>query len=557
MKIKVIILIILSQLIFLEIRSQIAFQHVSNKNIYEFIDELATNGIIEINSVIKPYSRKFIANCLAEAGEQRHKLNKRQQKDLDFYFIEFQTELDAAYEYNTKFDIFKKNKNLTALTINPLGGNYRDDLLTFAVKPIWGINYFVNDNDNIFHRWGGLEAHAYVGKNWGLYASLRDNTESKILSDPDFFTQRGGGGNFKSSESGGVDFEEMRGGIVYSWKWGSFGIIKDHVNWGNNYHGANIFNDRPPSITQLKLQMKPTDWFELNYFHGWLVSMVVDSCKSYYYNINNNSYHRPTYRPKYMAANMFTVNPWKKLNVSIGNSIVYSDMNVYPGYLIPIMFFKAIDHTVNANIDNQNSQMFFDLSSRQINNLHLYATLYVDELKTTRLFDDSTHNFWSLKMGVKEYNLFIKNLSVNFEYTKTVPLTYQHRVPTLTFESNNFNFGHYLRDNSQEYYVELKYKPLRGLHLRAYYLLSQHGPDYIYNLDGVVAVDEIPFMEEVTWQNQTISFGASYEFVSNAYLFAEYIMSDISGDEDMVERYTPEFFRGKNNTISFGFNVGF
>ena len=303
--------------------------------------------------------------------------------------------------------------------------------------------------------------------------------------------------------------------------------------------------------------MKPTDWFELNYFHGWLVSMVVDSCKSYYYNINNNSYHRPTYRPKYMAANMFTVNPWKKLNVSIGNSIVYSDMNVYPGYLIPIMFFKAIDHTVNANIDNQNSQMFFDLSSRQINNLHLYATLYVDELKTTRLFDDSTHNFWSLKMGVKEYNLFIKNLSVNFEYTKTVPLTYQHRVPTLTFESNNFNFGHYLRDNSQEYYVELKYKPLRGLHLRAYYLLSQHGPDYIYNLDGVVAVDEIPFMEEVTWQNQTISFGASYEFVSNAYLFAEYIMSDISGDEDMVERYTPEFFRGKNNTISFGFNVGF
>ena len=247
-----------------------------------------------------------------------------------------------------------------------------------------------------------------------MYASLRDNTESEILSAPEFFTQRGGGGNFKNNESGGVDFEEMRGGIVYSWNWGSFGLVKDHVNWGTNYNGANIFNDRPPSITQLKLQMKPAKWFEFNYFHGWLVSMVVDSASSYYYNVGNTTYYRSTYRPKYMAANMFTVTPWKKLNVSFGNSIVYSDMNVYPGYLIPIMFFKAIDHTVNANIDNQNSQMFFDISSMQINKLHLYTTLYIDELKTSRMFDSETHNFWSWKVGFKESNVLINNLSVKY-----------------------------------------------------------------------------------------------------------------------------------------------
>jgi len=551
---KKLILSILGVFIISFLSAQVVYQHVSNKNIYAFVDELATNGFIEINSVVKPYSRNFIADKLKEAKEQSEKLNKRQLKELDFYLLEYKLEADSLLDYNPKFDIFKKNKNL-ATAINPLGGYYKDKLFSFAIKPIWGINYFSNSNGTIYHRWGGLEAHSYIGKHWGLYASLRDNTESEILSSPEFFSQRGGGGNFKRNESGGVDFEEMRGGIVYSWNWGAFGLVKDHVNWGTNYNGANIFNDRPPSITQLKLQMKPAKWFEFNYFHAWLISMEVDSARSYYYNIGNTTYYRSNYRPKYMAANMFTVTPWKKLNVSFGNSIVYSDMNVYPGYLIPIMFFKAIDHTVNSNIDNQNSQLFFDISSMQIKKFHLYTTFFVDEFKTSRVGNDSTYNFWSWKIGVKENNVLIDNLSFNIEYTRTMPITYQHRVPTLTFESNYYNFGHYMRDNSQEIFVSLEYKPIRGLHLKTYYLLAQHGPDYAYTLDGTY--DKHPFLESVEWQNQTVSLKATYEFINNAYLFAEYINSSITGDEDQVELYTPEFFRGDQQTISFGFNFGF
>jgi len=555
MFIKKISFLLLFVLIAVSTSAQVVYQHVSNKNIYDFVDELATNGFVQVNSVVKPYSREFIADCLMEAKNQQDKLNKRQQKELDFYLLEYKLEVDSLLNYNPKFDIFKNEKFATA--INPLGGYYKDKLFSFAVKPIWGIQYFSNSNGTIWHRWGGLEAHAYVGKHWGMYASLRDNTESEILSAPEYFTQRGGGGNFKRNESGGDDFEEMRGGIVYSWNWGSFGLVKDHVNWGTNYNGANIFNDRPPSITQLKLHMSPAKWFEFNYFHGWLVSMVIDSSRSYYYNVGSSLYYRQTYRPKYMAANMFTVRPWEKLNISFGNSIIYSDMNVHPGYMIPFMFFKAIDHTVNANIDNQNSQMFFDISSMQINKLHIYTTLYIDELKTSRLFDSETHNFWSWKFGFKENNVLINNLSLNMEFTRTRPITYQHRVPTLTFASNNFNFGHYLRDNSQEIFVALEYKPLRGLHIKASYLLAQHGPDYVYDIQGDTPVDTYPFLEKVTWENQTISLKATYEFINNAYLFAEFINSDISGEEEQMNLYTPEFFRGEQQTISFGFNFGF
>ena len=543
-----------------EIKSQTVYQHLSNKNIYEFMDELANEGIIEINSAIKPYSRVFIAEKLLEVSSKPELLNKRQQKELDFYLLEYKMETGSLPDYNKTFDIFKKNKNIST-ALNPFGGFYKDDLFTFAVKPIWGINYFIKDNENIFHRWGGAEAHAYVGNHWGFYASLRDNNETKQISKADYFTLRPGGA-YKGTPDGGGDYSEMRGGVTYAWKWGSVGLVKDHISWSNNYHGAMIMSDRAPSITQIKLQVNPVKWFELNYYHGWLVSMDVDSIRSYY----SSNPPREVFRPKYIAANMFTFTPWKRLNVSVGNSIIYSDMNVHPAYLIPVMFFKSIDHTVNMGIDNQNSQMFFDISSRNIKNLHLYGTLYIDELKVDRLTDPDHHNFWSAKTGFKTSNLLVPNLSVNVEYSMAMPITYQHRVPTLTYESNYYNMGYYLRDNSQEIYVCLAYKPMRGLHLKASWLLAQHGPDYEYEIHGDTDVTSHPFLEKVKWQNQTLSFKATYEFINNAYVFVEYINSDISGDIDIyppdivydyVDIYTPEFFQGQNDIISAGFNIGF
>jgi len=529
--------------------SQVVYQHVSDKNIYDFLDELASSKIIEINSVIKPYSRMFIADKLKQAESANEQLNKRQNKELEFYLLEYKLEIDSLPDYPSKFDIFKKNKNL-ATAINPLGLFYKDKLFTLSVKPVWGINYFFNENGSIYHRWGGAEAFAYVGKHWAFYASLRDNNESKRISMPEYFTLRQGG-VYKFTKDGGGDYSEMRGGVTYSWKWGSIGVVKDHLSWGNNYHGANILTERPPSFAHIKLRIKPVKWFELNYIHGWLVSMVIDSTRSYYY---QDSY-REVYRQKYIAANMFTFTPWKRLNISIGNSIIYSDMNVHPAYLIPVMFYKSIDHTVNAYIDNQNSQMFLDISSRQIKNLHLYGTLYIDELKIDRIGKKDEHNFWSAKVGFKTNNFPVNNISFTTEYTMSMPITYEHRVPTLTFESNNYNLGYYLRDNSQEIYVSLGYKPVRGLHFKAYYLLAQHGPDYEYIEDGTVTTH--PFLEYVTWQNQTFSFKVTYEFINNAYIFTEILNSDISGDEEQVIKYTPEFFRGNHNSISAGFNIGF
>ena len=60
-------------------------QHISYNRIYDYIDELANEGIFDLNSAVKPYSRLFIANKLVEAKGKTNQLNKRQKDELTFF----------------------------------------------------------------------------------------------------------------------------------------------------------------------------------------------------------------------------------------------------------------------------------------------------------------------------------------------------------------------------------------------------------------------------------------------------------------------------------------
>jgi hypothetical protein len=235
-------------------------QPFSNYGIYEFLDELATEKIISINSAIKPYSRLFIAKRLEETEEKREQLSTRQQKELDFYLMDFGKELYQGKDWKRRKDLFY----------------YKDTLFSVTLNPILGGELFTNSSGTATYWRNGIEARGYVS-NWGFYASLRDNHEKPLLGLPYYLTKREGG-HIKES----TDWSEMKGGVTYSWKWGSAGLVKDNIEWGSNYNGANIFSGRNPSYIQLRLRLNPVKWFSFNYFHGWLNSMVVDSTRSYW-----------------------------------------------------------------------------------------------------------------------------------------------------------------------------------------------------------------------------------------------------------------------------------
>ena len=548
-------------------------QHISYTRIYDFIDELANDGFIEINSVVKPYSRRFISDKLAEVRQQESALNKRQKDELNFFLEEYALEQNRLPE--REFLLYEGNYSRFDLV--PPVFLYKDSIFRARIQPILGMNIYVNGNGQINQRWYGADFQAMIGEHVSVYGSLRDisftasNELNPRLSEPAYLTNVPG---FQYKEPN--DFSDSRGGIKFGWNWGSVGLVKDNVVWGDNYNGSNILSGRVPSFPMITLQLKPAKWFEMNYIHGWLVSNVVDSARFYVENDVRKWYRNHN---KYIAANMFTFIPIPKLNISFGNSIIYAEDNVQPGYLIPVAFYKSIDHTLTKGIatENQNSQLFFNISSRNIRHVHLFSSVFFDEIKFSRFKPSSAEkNPVSFKIGGKVTNFPIPNLSATAEFTRTNIINYKHSIPAISYASNSYNMGHYLGDNAQELYASLGYKLIRGLDLNVYYLNAQHGNEYNYARRGEDAnirqIISQPSLGDVIWKNQTVGFKALYEVFNNAYAVVNIENSNIEGFEAVSEPiggenrmtaqgtldfFTAPFLHGKNTTFTVGFSLGF
>jgi hypothetical protein len=534
--------------------------------IYLFLDELAADGIITLNGVVKPYSRLIIRQKLEEAGAVMNVMptgsetvpsqagtpaatvTRRQRKELELWL-----NIYSPGEADGKFK----------LLLNPATAYYRDSLFSVTVSPIFGLtggatfagamDYAGGDPGDGSGSGTATRSIAWKNgakffgnyKNWAFFAALQDNHQDPLSGEPQFLT-RDRGGHIKN----GTDFSEMTGGVSYMWKWGDIAFLKDAPVWGSGYAGTNIFSGRAPSFMHIRLHLQPVRWAEMTWIHGWLTSMVVDSTRSFWVTNAYGTEYREHYRRKYIAANIFTFTPVERLHISAGNSVIWSDPRITPYYLMPIFFYKSVDHGVNSGISNSNAQMFLDISSNNIRHLHLYGTLFIDELSTAR-FTTSDYNFFSWKGGFRTGNFsFLPNLWLTTEATFTYPLTFQHYVPVTTFENQGYNLGHWLRDNSRSWYFALDYRPLRAAGVRLWHERSERGTDY-QGIGGSRV--GLPYLGTVEWSNITTGLDISYMVTGGVQLRAALIRRNITGEEE----WHPAYLSGTTITLSGGVVWGF
>jgi hypothetical protein len=528
----------------ISLTAQPVYEHISHHGIYDFLDELANMGVVEINAAVKPYTRSYIRGKLEVANDKKEHLNKRQQEQLTFYARAFNT-----FDSNAKYGLNMQN-----------GSFYCQQYpFTLEVRPVLGVSVLgdIGDESGItiqnLKRHNGLETWGMLHNQWSFYASLRDHWSSDAQVRPDYLTPLSGG-VYKEGSNGSVEYSEMRAGIAYQGNRLTIGLVKDHLEWGNNYHGANIFTGHTPSFIQLKLNYSPTKWLDFNYFHAWLNSEVIDSARSFSYTNAYGTRKRYVYREKFLAANLITFKPWKSTQISFGNSIVYADIGLHPAYLLPFAFYKSIDHTLNgtSNRAGQNAQMFMDVSTRVLPKTHLFATLFLDEIATTRMFKpDEQSNYLSFKTGFRISNFPVSNIHLTGEYTRTNPLTYQHFTPTTTFTSNKYNLGHYLRDNAEQTFFSVRFEPLSRLQTEVSYSYSRKGPDY--NTIGGARTG-LPFISEERWRSTECTVSAQYQIVYNAYASLSYRYLKTGGADAAI--YHPGYLIGKKHLITAELRIG-
>lgn len=590
-------------------------EYLGYTQVYDFIDELADMRIISVSSVVKPYDRNQIAAWLMEAAEVDSLLSVRQRKELWFYLNDFALECDGMYDGIVQWsnsgrlvnsELWKEtfslestvkgqqidslvgggnNSQLYSLSLLQPAFHYADKNFECKINPILGMDLTMNGHGMVMHRWYGAEIRADIVDHVAVWGSIRDHSYSgeyldeayfksvgqskrqgALLSQPGFLNNLSGG-RYHAMSYGG-DYGEIRVGIkAYSW-WGSIGLVKDNLQWGDSYNSSIIISNRAPSFPMIELKLNPCKWFRLDYIHGWLVSEEKDST-SYYIESNPvTGIDKKLYNNarKYIAANMLTFTPIKGLNLSVGSSIIYGNSNLFAAMSLPISFFNSVDYQMASS--NDNSQIFLNVSTRNLKHTHFYASVFVDEFSFGRLKKSNLeHNFISWKVGGRVSNWPMKDLSLTAEFTRTILTTYNHPVELLKWTSNGYNLGHYLGDNAQEVYVALAYKPVRGLSLELSYVGATKYNQYYY--DRLGEFNYAKSFDEKVWRSDEVKLHAVYEVVNNAYAFVDLGVSSVRGftpesepavDEirldaqGYLKRYTPAFYWGENVTLKMGFS---
>ncbi len=459
------------------LKAQIVYEPLY-KDVYSFLDRLSLKGIIEFDDLVKPLSRKYVAKKLIEAESKIQMLNNLEKEELEFYKKDYFLEIQG-------FDKRNENKKYLSFFGQDSAGRFRlfsysDKKFKLNVSPIIGYEMSFPEKNRNIHSWMGMYAYGYFSDFIGISMDFRTNNEHGTSIDiKKNFTPETGIIPVVYFPGDDIDYSEVKSSVSFDWSWGNAVVAKDFIEYGYAKSGNLVLSNKAPSFPFVKLQLNPVKWFKFYYFHAFLSSNVIDSAKL-------EQYKRDIYINKYFAWHSVVVTPLKGLDISLGESVVYSD-KLELVYLMPFMFYYYADDFLSNRHDkpgDANSQIFFSVSSRNhLKNTHLYGTLFIDELTLKgfngTLFVDGQTVVNSLNskdlrtqlgytIGLSSVDIPIDNFTFTAEYTRINPFVYGHHDPAQTYTNSSYLMGDWIGQNSDLIYLELNYRFLRGLQATAW-----------------------------------------------------------------------------------------
>jgi len=488
--------------------------------VYSFLARMAQKGLLEWNDNIKPITKQEILAALDSLAAQKVVLTTLEQKELAFYQGEFR---------------FQSKKRLLSLS---------NQDFTIRFLPIIAGQVVDEGSRNMIRRSVGAQLFGQIGKKWGYQLSVQDFSEHGKNLD----TSRAGldanhetGFVLQSAKKvDALNYLELRGHVSYTFKKGAVSVGQDYLLWGYGQTGKIILSDKAPTYPYFRLDLQPYPWLRFNYTHAWLKSDLIDSARSY--TIPNGLFGgvREVFIAKYMATHTLDFRVMRGLNISVGESILYTDrMNV--AYLIPVLFFKAFDNYAGSGsiTRGSNGQFFFQVSSRnQLKNTHLYATLLVDEIKISRVLDKvEQRNQIGYTVGGSITDLGLPYLTLGAEYTKVRPFVYRNFLPQQNYSTANFLMGDWMGANADRISFFANYTPIPRLKVRLRYMQVRKGEQGTLD-QQYFQQPQPPFLFGVQSNAKEYLLQGQYELIPRLYLNANFRRFD------------------KTNLISLGMNYG-
>ena len=529
----------------ISVNAQVVFEPL-HRDVYDFLSRLAQKGIVELNDQIKPLPRIYISEKLLEADCDKC-LTSLEKDELEFYKKDFANEFNFlnGYLLSKKSGLAEKDSKERIRLFY-----YSDDLFKINVSPILGVKAGIRDEERLTHFWNGIYLYGYLGDYIGFSFDFRDNTENgKTIDKFKNFTPVTGVNartdlNIFPYAENKMEYSEVKTAISANWVWGKFTVGKEFFEWGYGEGGKLVLSRKAPSFPFIRLDINPVKWLSFNYIHAWLSSDVIDSGNIYHSEFGSDRFN---FREKYLASHTITLFPLKGLNISLGESIVYSD-KIQVLYLMPLMFFRLADHYLSRqhNAAGSNAQLFASVSSRNhLKNTHLYGTLFIDEVTLNGLFDAAKQrNQFGFSLGSSVVDLPINNLKLTLEYTKIYPFVYVHFIPTTTYESASYTLGHWMGSNADQIYASLNYRFIRGLQTTLWGQYIRKGEAGTGDQQQHQR-PQPPFLFGLDTDYTYLGLSASYEFIHELFVKGEFQYMKTSAeqsDKSFMDTDLTEFY---------------
>lgn len=505
-------------------KAQVVYENPKHQ-IYEFLSRQAQKGNIDFDDLIQPVSRKQIAMHLVSLQDSVHKLSRIERKELEFYQKEF-SEFNAQLPDSTTF--LKKDP---AGRLRFLSVKKGDFLLRGDPSLFFGTTR--SGDGTAYKNGAGIQFWGHGSKNISFQAYFQDFTErGKGFDSVRSFTSEPGIVRTESTNRKILNYSDFRGNITYSWSNGAFSIGQDQLLYGYGESGRMILSDKSPAYPFIRLDYKPLKWLSFNYTHAFLQSNVIDSTRTYSKGNDVYGNNREAYVPKYMASHSLTFYPIKGLSLSMGESMIYSD-KLEAGYLFPGMFFKVYDQYASRYkiTTGSNAQFFFQASSRNhLKNTHLYATLFIDEIRMSEAFNsEKSRNQLGFNFGASVTDPGIPYLTIGAEYSRINPFVYNNLIPAQTYTNQNYTLGDWMGANADRLMGYVKYTPIPKLKTTLTVQNTRKG-DVGSIKDQYLAEPQPKFLNSYYRDVFQVQFKVSYEWLNNLYFDANALWNDDKND---------------------------
>jgi len=478
----------------------------TSHEVYWFLKRMEARELLtNYRDAVKPLSRLEITTRLKALESRVNEMTPMERDEYEF--------LKGEFTYELAF--LAGDPEPSEIRWHLVSTEYKGGVMNFDLIGRFSYLSLYNGHDRL--RDQGVRLYGYAFNDVGYYFNFADSREVGSGINVNKVNTPDPGIVLTKQTSEAIEYNTTEAQLTFHIGAFQFSLEKMQNDWGLARHGNLTFSYKAPSYPQIKMRVPVTDWLDFTYLHAELNSNIIDSSRSYHaYSSSLMDIYRPVDHLKYMAAHMVEFTPFKGVDVSLGESVVYSDRGPLLIYLIPIMFFKSAEH---YNGDKDNIQWFGNLDLNVIPKLNLYFSLFIDELN----LDDITkplqeRNQIGVTAGFQTYDIPFKNLELIAEYTRINPWVYSHKYPETDFTNNGYVMGNWMGQNADNLYLDLSYRPKRSIAVGAMMQVFRKGglADVAYQY----RTPSLPFLHGPSHEERSFGLHARYEIFRDGFLDA-------------------------------------